>query len=60
MGSTKELNFKIKPKKDVIYAFPSWLVHAPLPQTIETPRISLNWGYDSSNRPIHKLSGDRW
>ena len=56
----KDGEVKIQPQKDVIFFFPSWLMHKPLPQTREEPRICLNWAYDSSTRPIHKLSGDRW
>ena len=51
---------KIQPEKDQIYVFPSWMLHRPLPQTREEPRICLNWGYVSSMRPIHKLTADRW
>ena len=53
-------NLTISPKKDVIYFFPSWLLHRPLPQTNKEPRICLNWGYESTLRPIHKITGDRW
>ena len=51
---------EIFPEKDVIYTFPSWLNHKPLPQTTDTPRYSINWGYNCNLRPIHKLTGDRW
>lgn len=50
----------ISPQKDYIYFFPSWLPHRPLQQTRKSPRICLNWGYDCLNRPIHRLTGDRW
>jgi len=53
-------SIKIKPKKDKVYIFPSWAYHRPLPQEDTTPRISFNWGYISSKRPVHKLSGDIW
>jgi len=51
---------KIQPEKDSVYFFPSWLVHRPLPQTSPTTRISINWGYVCDNRPVHRLTGDRW
>ena len=50
----------IQPQKDYIYFFPSWVLHKPLPQTRKEPRICLNWGYESIQRPIHKLTGDKW
>lgn len=52
--------FKYHPEKDVIAFFPSWLLHRPLPQTIDEKRICLNWGYISYTRPTNKLTGDRW
>ena len=55
-----ELPQIINVKKDFIYFFPSWLLHRPVPQTISTPRYSINWGYNCSKRPIHKLTGERW
>ena len=60
LGSGEHDSFTIYPKKDVIYIFPAWALHSPLPQTREQPRICLNWGYDCAQRPIHKLTGDRW
>ena len=51
---------KITPEKNIVYFFPSWLVHRPLPQKSSLTRISINWGYDSYTRPIHKMTGDRW
>ena len=48
------------PQKDYIYFFPAWALHRPLPQTTNKPRHCLNWGYNCSKRPIHKLTGDRW
>ena len=50
----------IYPNKDEIYFFPSWVLHKPLPQTSNKVRYCLNWGYDCSNRPIHKLTNTRW
>jgi len=50
----------LKPKINQIYFFPYWLPHTPLPQEDETPRFCFNFGYESNERPIHKLSGDRW
>ena len=52
--------FEILPEKDTIYFFPSWVMHKPLPQTSKEVRHCLNWGYNCSKRPIHKLTGDRW
>ena len=53
-------SFTIQPKKDKLYLFPAWMMHSPLPQTTLTPRLSLNWGYESGIRPIHKTTGDIW
>ena len=50
----------IEVEKDWIYFFPSWALHRPLPQRVNEPRYSINWGYNCSKRPIHKLTGDRW
>jgi hypothetical protein len=51
---------ELNPKKDYIYFFPSWVSHRPLEQKTKTPRICINWGYNCSLRPIHKLTGQRW
>ena len=51
---------KILPQRDYIYFFPAWLMHRPLPQTTNQKRICINWSYNSSKRPTHKLTGDRW
>ena len=50
----------INPVPGHAYFFPSWLYHTPEPQTTPTTRISLNWGYMSYTRPVHKLTGDFW
>tara|TARA_R110000803_G_scaffold181432_1_gene243821 strand:- start:41 stop:547 length:507 start_codon:yes stop_codon:yes gene_type:complete len=50
----------ITPEPNYIYFFPSWALHRPLPQNIDKNRICINWGIESSKRPIHKLTGDRW
>ena len=50
----------ISPEIDCIYFFPGWLLHRPLPQNTNKKRICINWGVDCNNRPIHKLTGDRW
>ena len=50
----------ILPQPDLIYFFPSWLLHKPLPQTNNSPRICFNWGYSGYKNPIHKLTGDKW
>ena len=52
--------FTIYPEKNKVYFIPSWLMHTPLPQTTPIPRVSLNWGYASGIRPIHKITGDIW
>lgn len=54
------LDKKFKVEKDYIYSFPSWLLHRPLPQLSSTPRICLNWGLNSSRRPVNKITGDIW
>lgn len=51
---------KIQPKKDYIYFIPGWLLHRPLPQTSNVPRVCINWIEHSMARPIHKLTGQRW
>lgn len=55
-----EGKINIQPSKDVIYFFPSWLLHRPLPQTRKEPRICLNLGFNTNIRPMHKLTADRW
>jgi len=50
----------ISPEIDCIYFFPGWMLHRPLPQNTNKKRICINWGVDCNNRPIHKLTGDRW
>jgi hypothetical protein len=50
----------ILPEPNHIYFFPSWVLHRPLPQNTDKDRICINWGVESSKRPIHKLTGDRW
>ncbi|MGB0405177.1 MAG: 2OG-Fe(II) oxygenase [Fusobacterium sp.] len=50
----------IHPTKESVYLFPSWVYHTPEPQISSTPRFSLNWGYMSNIRPIHKITGDYW
>lgn len=51
---------KIIPQPNKLYLFPSWVYHHVSPQINPTPRYSLNWGYNSVLRPIHKLTGDLW
>lgn len=51
---------KIKVLKDTIHMMPNWLLHRPLPQEVELPRICFNWTFVTHNRPINKLTGDRW
>ena len=50
----------IHPEPDCIYFFPSWVFHRVLPQSIDIPRLCINWGLNCSVRPIHKLTADRW
>tara|TARA_R110000787_G_scaffold132815_1_gene245095 strand:+ start:47 stop:595 length:549 start_codon:yes stop_codon:yes gene_type:complete len=50
----------IHPIPGKVYFFPSWVYHTPEPQTSPTPRFSINWGYMSRIRPIHKITGDLW
>ena len=50
----------LSPEPDYIYFFPSWVLHRPLPQNTDKDRICINWGIESSKRPIHKITGDRW
>jgi hypothetical protein len=52
--------FKLIPQPGKIYMFPSWLYHTPLPQTSPITRISLNWGYRSRLRPLHKITKQLW
>jgi hypothetical protein len=51
---------RIKPQKDKIYLMPQWLYHTPLPHKDDITRISFNWSYAGTNRPIHKQTGDVW
>ena len=50
----------ILPQPNLIYFFPGWLLHKPLPQKSTTPRFCFNWGYNGHKKPIHKITGDRW
>jgi len=50
----------IQPRKDVIFFFPAWSLHRPLAHKGEKIRHCINWGYECSKRPIHKLTGDKW
>tara|TARA_R110000803_G_scaffold210430_2_gene282177 strand:+ start:812 stop:1375 length:564 start_codon:yes stop_codon:yes gene_type:complete len=50
----------IHPIKDTIYFFPGWSLHRPLAHKGKNIRHCINWGYQCSNNPIHKLTGDRW
>ena len=51
---------KFVPAKDIVFFFPSWIMHRPLSQRIPQPRYCINWGYPCMMRPIHKLSADKW
>lgn len=51
---------KIKPVKDIIYTFPSWILHKPEAQKDKTPRYSINWGKYSFHKVVHKVTGDLW
>ena len=51
---------KITPKPNKLYLFPGWVFHHVSPQISSIPRYSLNWGYYSRMRPIHKLTSDQW
>ena len=50
----------LQPKKDFVYFVPGWVIHKPLPQTTNIPRICINWTYVSNYKPVHKISGARW
>ena len=51
---------KIPIRKNLIYFFPGWMMHKPLPQESTTSRLCFNWGCRSNIPIIHKLTGDRW
>lgn len=42
----------IKPKPNVLYVFPSWLHHAPLPHSGTETRVCVNADYFTFNRPV--------
>tara|TARA_R110000803_G_scaffold36285_1_gene78003 strand:+ start:1845 stop:2405 length:561 start_codon:yes stop_codon:yes gene_type:complete len=50
-------SLKIQPQPNVIYFFPNWLYHRPLPQKDKHYRLCFNYRHNSNVRPIHKLSG---
>ena len=50
----------VKPQKNKIYLFPSWLYHKPVPQKDINYRICFNWNYGSNIIPIHKLTSIQW
>ena len=52
-------NYLLNPLKDWVYFFPGWMYHRPLPQIRQSPRICLNWGIDTENRVIHKISHEK-
>jgi len=52
--------YYLQPKPNKLYLFPSWVYHHVNPQRTLTPRYSINWGYNSRLRPIHKITGDLW
>ena len=51
--------FKIKPKRNKIYFFPSWLYHAPYPHKDNIDRICLNIDFESNTR-VSPLNGEWW
>ena len=55
---SEPISFKVQ--KDFVYIIPGWLIHRPLPQLNNQPRICLNWNLDTSGRIVNKFTGDKW
>lgn len=52
--------FEVETKKDVIYFFPSWLEHRPLPQKNDVDRVCVNIDYSTNGKVISKTNGQMW
>ena len=50
----------IHPEPNIIYIFPYWLEHRPLPQEDSAWRISVNIEYMCSQRPVIKETSIIW
>ena len=55
-----EQSIKVPVQKNMIYMFPYWMDHRPLPQTSPAWRISVNVEYMTNTRPVVKESGVIW
>jgi len=55
-----EEDFKIKPKLNKVYVFPSWVYHKPNKHEDNINRLCFNWIYPGNIRPIHKILGNLW
>jgi len=55
-----EQSIKVPVQKNMIYMFPYWMDHRPLPQTSKTWRVSVNVEYMTNTRPVVKESGVIW
>lgn len=53
-------NYILQPQLDKLYIFPSYISHRPLGQKSKDLRISINWGYDSNSRILHKKWKEKW
>ena len=51
----------LKPQMDMVYFFPSWLPHTPLPHKDKNvTRLCFNWGWHSEYKARHKATGIVW
>jgi hypothetical protein len=55
-----EQSIKVPVQKNMIYMFPYWMDHRPLPQTSKNWRVSVNVEYMTNTRPVVKESGVIW
>lgn len=55
-----EQSIKVPVQKNMIYMFPYWMDHRPLPQTSKNWRVSVNVEYMTNTRPVVKESGVLW
>lgn len=51
---------RISVEENMLYFFPYWMYHSPVPQSDKKYRISFNYDYFCRERPILKKTGTMW